>query len=607
MKSRRSTTLLASLALTFLGAACEAPAPASEATADATARATGDGRVPGPPDTDAATRPVTEELTSDAAGSPGDGSPAADDDALPVPAGEPNTDGETEANDDTQGASDSEADTAVGPCVGPECDLACGPSEVVKDGACVCDEALCRDSWTGECVTQWIDNDYSVLDSVAVPVLVPLQPELLGNYLDMSLVHAHIDAEIAAVEGLVGTDDWMWQAFGYQLFATPLCSMFQFASTNWSPDIVEAVLQTVRDEPTTSSYMSLVLGTIISDRVDICALHDVANAFKAELTTYLADGVDPVIIKGSLARYLLTMDLYDGTVDTDLVATVKASLYDSDVINVQGVWDSELVFDLVLTGYLDLEFDVSAVVAALDAWWQPFGGVELVDCYGVECTLKGIHQVVLIDAIHDLVPEDKLVEIASLLFSNIGSDGSLGFPAVLGIAPSILWTPSYCDVFCSAKHWHFGMSMNHLATKLQHREEDIKAGAAMLEFDALTEATPVELAAGADCVVGGEMDCAPSDYCRPEGCGVGLPGICTPKPESCPPGSDSVCACDGNTYGSACHAAQAGQFAVGLGSCPQATLTCSVEATIWGAGTGCALDEYCFGGCVGAGFCKTKP
>jgi hypothetical protein len=503
--------------------------------------------------------------------------------------------------------SDAETEAESDACIGPECDTACGPSEVAEDGVCVCDDTTCRDSWTGGCITRWIDKDFASLESQKVSVLVPRQPELIANFVDLDQIHANIHAELDEVMALIGTDDWMWQAFGYQLFATPLCSMFQFSATDWSPEHVAAVLQTVRDEPFTSAYMSLVLSSIISNRVDVCALHDVANAFESELTTYLADGVDVTLVKGSFARYLLTLDLYDEALNDDLVATVRAALYPSDTIEVQGVWDSELVFDLVLAGYLDLEFDALAVVSALDAWWQPFGGVELADCYGVECTIKGIHQVVLIDAIHGLVPEDKLVEIASLLFSNIGSDGSLGFPAVLGISPSILWTPSYCDVFCSAKHWHFGMAMNHLADKLAHREEDIKAGAAMLAFDVLTETTPETLSPGADCVIGAEVVCTPTEYCRPEGCGVGLPGICTPRPESCIPGNDSVCACNGNTYGSACHAAQAGQLAVGVGSCPQATLTCNVEATIWGAGTGCALDEYCFGGCIGAGFCKPKP
>ena len=81
-----------------------------------------------------------------------------------------------------------------------------------------------------------------------------------------------------------------------------------------------------------------------------------------------------------------------------------------------------------------------------------------------------------------IIPEDKLVQIASLLFSNIGDDGSFGFPAVLGIEPSVLWEASYCDIFCSSKHWHISFALNHLAARLEHREADIKAGAALLEL-----------------------------------------------------------------------------------------------------------------------------
>ena len=147
-----------------------------------------------------------------------------------------------------------------------------------------------------------------------------------------------------------------------------------------------------------------------------------------------------------------------------------------------GVWDSALVYDLVNAYYLALNINEVEILTSLDTWWLEFGGVELADCAGEICPIKGVHQVVFIDAMLGFIPEDKLVQIASLLLSNIGEDGSYGFPALLGLEPSVLWEPSYCDIFCSSKHWHISFALNHLVTRLEHREDEIKAGAALLEL-----------------------------------------------------------------------------------------------------------------------------
>lgn len=108
------------------------------------------------------------------------------------------------------------------------------------------------------------------------------------------------------------------------------------------------------------------------------------------------------------------------------------------------------------------------------------------------------------------------------------------------------------------------------------------------------------------CLFGGPP-CPDGSYCATGGCGLGLEGLCTPKPTECEPSAESVCACDGNSYASACFAEQAGQYAIGPGPCPDVSLNCDVDTTGGGFGTGCDVNEYCFGGCLGEGFCKERP
>ena len=184
----------------------------------------------------------------------------------------------------------------------------------------------------------------------------------------------------------------------------------------------------------------------------------------------------------ALTRYLVTIDFYGIEFDGDLVGTVSELIYPTWTVESFGVWDSALVYDLVNAYYLALNINEVEILTSLDTWWLEFGGVELADCAGEICPIKGVHQVVFIDAMLGFIPEDKLVQIASLLLSNIGEDGSYGFPALLGLEPSVLWEPSYCDIFCSSKHWHISFALNHLVTRLEHREDEIKAGAALLEL-----------------------------------------------------------------------------------------------------------------------------
>ena len=492
-------------------------------------------------------------------------------------------------------------------CAGQDCELECPPMSVARDGACVCEEGRCLDPQSGACIAQWAALPGADLSLNDAGVLFTRRVDLLARYVDMDQVRAHIDVEFAKAEALLGSQDWRWQAQGYKVLATPLCSMFQFESADWPYEEVHLLLDSVRDVPTSEAYMSLVLSGLLLEEVDLCAFAAVAHSFQQELSSYVESGADLLPVKGSLTRLLVTKDILQRALPAQLLDELKALLYPEGEVEVKGVWDSELIFDLVLAAYFDLEFDSEAILAALDAWWHPIGGVELVDCEGFDCPLKGVHQVVMMDAIHDFIPEDKLVQLASVVFSNVGKDGSFGFPALFGLAPAILWTPTYCDIFCSSKHWHIGVAMHHLATKLQHREADIKAGIAMLDLALPAPSQEEALESGASCVSGQLPECAPGDYCLAGGCGDGLLGVCTPRPASCPAASAPVCACDGNTYASTCFAAQASQFVLGEGPCPESLVGCEVKVGPSSFLKTCAADEYCFGGCVGAGYCKKRP
>jgi hypothetical protein len=79
-----------------------------------------------------------------------------------------------------------------------------------------------------------------------------------------------------------------------------------------------------------------------------------------------------------------------------------------------------------------------------------------------------------------------------------------------------------------------------------------------------------------DCPCGGppgcfdNAECEAAEFCAyPFGsCGLGPLGTCTDVPQNCPTVSSPVCGCDGETYSSACVAAQGGVSIQALGPCP---------------------------------------
>ena len=401
-----------------------------------------------------------------------DGADGADGDGTPI-----------DAPSEASGSDIMDAAEVGDVCLGETCPPECGAQETLESdtGACVCQEGTCQDPWTDDCLPQYLDEDFASV-SIEKDVLAAIRVDLLERYLDVELMREHVYERLAYTESTAGS--FLWQKFGFLLISDHLCSLYQLGVTEPDPYHSQAILDAVEPgDP--KMYMPLVLSSIVSGRVDQCVLHGVIDSLVLELNTLLLEEPSPqrdLALKGALTRYLVTIDFYGIAFDGTLVGTVSEILYPTWTVQNYGVWDSALVYDLVNAYYLVLTVNEPELLSSLDAWWQDLGGVELADCVVDICPIKGIHQVVFIDAMLGIIPEDKLVQIASLLVSNVQEDGSYGFPAVLGLDPDVLWLPSYCDIFCSSKHWHITFALNHLLARLEHREADIKAGAALLEL-----------------------------------------------------------------------------------------------------------------------------
>lgn len=111
------------------------------------------------------------------------------------------------------------------------------------------------------------------------------------------------------------------------------------------------------------------------------------------------------------------------------------------------------------------------------------------------------------------------------------------------------------------------------------------------ENECFAELNGVRLAQTGPCLCNDNSDCPSDQYCAASDSCFEL-GTCQPRPTACEPDPQSVCGCDGETYGNACLAAEAGVRVSGLGVCD-----CETNAE-------CSAVEYCDAiTCDGPGEC----
>ena len=206
-------------------------------------------------------------------------------------------------------------------------------------------------------------------------------------------------------------------------------------------------------------------------------------------------------------------------------------------------------------------------------------------------------EVLLVDSVEE-VTSDVALEVtddASLIDAAADAAADITADTAVDVAPDLQadTTDTASDTVADAE-----------ADAVPDSAPDVLADAVI---DAMEDApSDVESEISEDACITGAGQCIGNQFCLAAGCGTGLDGVCSFEPANCEDELvGGVCGCDGTTYLNTCVAHQSGVNVAGSGACPESPVVCTV-AKGFGQGEGCALGEYCMGGCEGAGICMEK-
>lgn len=368
----------------------------------------------------------------------------------------------------------------------------CGPFEVPGEepDTCVCAEDACYDYTTDSCVEQWLTKDWPT-KSVSMKILASVHADLIAKYVDTTKMGERITDQMGDLLSIVGSPAWMALGIGYLAFADSLCALYQLGIEGYGTNLALLAEGDLATNTVPKAWMAAILMSVVTGRVDQCVMREIVDHTEEQMleaTDAFADAgfqipadVNIVDAKAALLRYTITTEFFDEPHIPALVDGFRQALYPDNAIVMPEALTSEVIMDLILANRLGMDFDLLKFHELMGMAWtgQTF---LLTDCIDMYCPIKGIHRVVLLDLMWGFVPKYYLTELAAFMLADFDEEtGGYGFLEKLGLDDDILWYPSYCDIFCSAKHWHMTMCINHILWKYPEEEETIKARIAELE------------------------------------------------------------------------------------------------------------------------------
>ena len=368
----------------------------------------------------------------------------------------------------------------------------CGEWEALDENEeCGCAPNACRSVITDACQERWWVTDWGDR-TVEQRMLAEVRNDLLNKYVDSSAIADRVNGKIEfTLENTVGTPAWSALGIGYLAFSDHLCALYQLGVDASENSLTELALADLADNLVPKAWMAITLMSVVSNRADRCIAHEILLAMEAQLDeaeAWIAD--DPATwpndyttdtVKGAMLRYIVTAKLFDHEPDELMVDTFLSAMYPDDAIDLGDELTAEGIIDMAMAYHLDLEFDLQKLHELIAmAWTGTY--FTLADCTDPLCKAKSLHRVATLDVLWGIVPHFYMLEMGAFMLADFDpSTGKYPFVTKLGMDQEGLFAPSYCDIFCSAKHWHMTMTLNHILKKVQTQEAELKARIAELE------------------------------------------------------------------------------------------------------------------------------